>query len=147
MPTLFLKGVIVLMGLIVFALCIFALPSAWQNGPLELPAAHYAIKLIVIGLYATAIPFYIALWHSFKLLKYVEANMAFSEQSAKTLSIVRRSAVGIAVLYIGGYPLLYPIAQADDAPGIIIFGLIIVCAPVTVALFTFVLERLLRSKL
>jgi ABC-type tungstate transport system substrate-binding protein len=40
---------------------------------------------------------------------------------------------------------LYPIADADDAPGLIIIGAAIACAPVVIAVFAAVLERLLQS--
>lgn len=143
--TLFLQGIIVLLGLAAIAICVFALPEIWKGGPVEYPSASFAIRLIVIGLYATAIPFFIALWQALKLLRYIRENKAFSDLSVNALRNSKRCWAVIALLYLGGVPLLLPIAQADDAPGLLPIGLIISFAPVTVAVFAAVLERLLRS--
>lgn len=143
--THFLRLAIVVFGAAVLALCIFALPSMWKGGSVEFPIASYAVKLIVIGLYATVVPFFIALWHAFKLLGHIDRGNAFSELSVKALSSIKHCAAVIAVLYVGGYPLIYPIADADDAPGLIIVAGVIVCAHVALAVFLTILERLLRE--
>lgn len=143
--TNFLRFALTLLGLIVLALCIFALPEAWRGGPAEFPAAGYAVLMIVCGLYATAIPFYIGLWHTFKLLNYIDKGTAFSEESVKTLRSIKHCAAVIAALYVGGVPLLFPIANADDAPGLIIFGAVIACGPIAVAVFAAVLQKLLQN--
>lgn len=119
--TWFLRAVVIFLGLGVLALCIFALPSMWRGGSAEFPAASQSIYLIVIGLYATTVPFYIGLWHTFKLLSYIDHDKAFSDFSVKALRTIKYSAIAVSVLYVGGVPLLYPIAQADDAPGLYYF--------------------------
>ncbi|KKU41158.1 MAG: hypothetical protein UX58_C0010G0002 [Candidatus Wolfebacteria bacterium GW2011_GWB2_46_69] len=133
------------MGSIVLALCIFALPEMWQGGSVEFPMVDYAIFLIMMGMYVTAVPFFIALWQTLKLLTYIDQNKAFSELSVKALRNIKRCAAIIAVLYVGGVPLLFPIADAEDAPGMLIIGMIIACAPITVAVFAAVLQKLLQS--
>lgn len=143
--THFLRFALTLFGLIVLALCIFALPSIWKGGSAEYPYASLSVYLIVCGLYATAIPFYVALWHTFKLLKYIDNGTAFSEASVKALRAIKHCAAIIAALYVGGVPLLYPIAEVDDAPGLLLFGAMIACAPVAVAVFAAVLQKLLRN--
>ena len=144
-PTLFLRGFIVFMGLAVLALCIFGLPAMWRGGSTEFPMASNAIYLIVIGMYATAIPFFVALWQALKLLNYIDQNKAFSNLSVKALRTIKRSATIIAVLYVGGVPLLFPIAEADDAPGILVMGMVVAFAPIVVAVFAATLQKLLQS--
>lgn len=143
--TFFLRVVLLVLGMIVLALCIFALPEMWQSGPAEFPTAGYTVRLIVIGMYVTAVPFFIALWQTFRLLSFIDRNTAFSHASVRALSIIKSCAVIIAVLYVAGVPLLFPIAQADDAPGLMVFGMVIACAPVSVAVFAAVLQRLLQN--
>ncbi|HEY9480747.1 MAG TPA: DUF2975 domain-containing protein [Candidatus Paceibacterota bacterium] len=143
--TYFLRFAVFIMGLIVLALCIFALPSIWKGGSAEYPSASNSVFLIVIGLYATTIPFFIALWQTLKLLGYIDRNTAFSELSVRALRNIKRSWTVISILYIAGVPLLFPIADADDAPGLILIGAAIACAPITVAVFAAVLERLLKN--
>lgn len=143
--TYFLRAVIFALGLGVLALCVFALPHLWRVGSEEFPIASRALFLIMICLYLTAIPFFIALWQALKLLSYIDKNKAFSELSVKTLRNIKYCAIAISGLYSANVPLLYPIADADDAPGLIIIGAAIACAPVVIAVFAAVLERLLQS--
>ena len=143
--THFLRAVIFIMGLGVLALCIFALPAMWKGGSEEFPMASRALFLIMIGMYATAVPFFIALWETLKLLRYIDQNTAFSDLSVKALRNIKQCAVIIAGVYIGGVPLLLPIAQADDAPGLMVIGMAIACAPLVIAVFAAVLERLLQN--
>ena len=143
--TIFLRLVVVFLGLVVLALCIFALPSAWKGGSEEFPSASRALFLIMIGLYVTTVPFFIALWQTMKLLGLIDKNNAFSQVSIKALKNIKYCAIAIAILYIGGVPLLLPIAEADDAPGLMVFGAVIACAPIVVAAFAAVLQRLLQS--
>ncbi len=143
--THFLRFFIFLLGAAVLALCVFALPSMWKGGSEEFPAAAWAVSLIVAGLYASAVPFFLALRQALKLLGAIDRDAAFSESSVKALRDIKRCALAISVLYAAFVPLLFPIADADDAPGLIIFGAALACAPVTVAVFAAVLERLLRN--
>lgn len=143
--THFLRLVILFLGIVVLALSIFALPAMWSGGSSEFPTASLAIFLIMIGLYVTMVPFFFALWQTLNLLKYIDQNKAFSTLSMTALKNIKYCAITIAVLYIGGIPLLFPIAQADDAPGLIIFGAIIACAPIVVAVFASVMQRLLQQ--
>ncbi len=143
--TIFLRLALFFIGAVVLALCIFALPEIWRGGSLEFPEASNAVFLIVSGLYATTAPFFIALWQALKLLRYVDQNKTFSEASVRALRNIKYCATAIAILYVGGIPLLFPIADADDAPGLVAIGAIIACAPIVVAVFTGLLEKLVQS--
>jgi hypothetical protein len=143
--TIFLRAAIVVIGLVVLALCIFALPSIWKGGSEDFPTASHAVFLIVIGMYLTTIPFYIGLWQTFKLLSYIDKNTAFSEVSVKALRNIKHCAAIIAALYVAGVPLLFPIADLDDAPGLLVMGAAFACAPIVVSVFAAVLERLLQN--
>lgn len=146
-PTLLIKGAVIVLGLIVLALCIFALPSVWKGGSAEFPEASAALLLIVIGMYATAVPFFIALWQTWKLLNYIDRNIAFSELSLKALRNIRYSAIIIGIFYMGGVPLLLPIAQADDAPGIVLIGFAIACIPFVISASVSIFQKLIQSAL
>jgi len=143
--TIFLRATIVVMGLVVLALCIFALPSMWKGGSEEYPTAGRAIFLIMMGMYLTAVPFFIALWQTLKLLSYIDKKNAFSDLSVNALRNIKRCATTIAVLYLAGVPLLIPIAEADDAPGLMVIGFAIACTPIVVAVFAAVLQKLLQN--
>jgi cytochrome bd-type quinol oxidase subunit 2 len=143
--THFLRFMIVLMGVIAAAICIFALPAGLKGASAEFPYASQAVFLITLALYAMAIPFFIALWQSLKLLTYIDQNTAFSEASVQALRNIKRSAIVVSALAVMCVPLLFPIADADDAPGLLVFGAIFACAPIAIAVFAAILQRLLQN--
>lgn len=143
--THFLRLAIVIIALAVLAFCIFALPSMWKGGSEEFPMASQSVFLIMIGLYITAIPFFVALWQTLKLLGYIDQNKAFSDLSVKALKNIKYCAIIVSAFYVAFVPLLFPIADADDAPGLLVIGMGIAGVPIAVAVFTAVLERLLKN--
>ncbi|GAB6179038.1 DUF2975 domain-containing protein [Desulfotomaculum defluvii] len=141
--TLFLKLAVILMGLPVLALCIFGLPWLADN-PIN---PDYALILypIVIGMYLAAIPFYFALYQAFKLLNYIDMNKAFSDLPVKALKNIKYCAISISTLYVVIMPFVYLVAEKDDAPGLIIVGMVPVFASMVVAVFAAVLQKLLKN--
>jgi len=138
--TLFLKLVISLIGIAVLALC-FLLTS-------EVIKAGDALFLpILIIMYVTAIPFFLALYQALKLLGNIDRNIAFSELSVKALRNIKYCAITISALYAAGMPFLVSVADKDDAPGAVGFGLIFILASIVVATFAAVLQRLVRNGL
>ncbi|MFA5522895.1 MAG: DUF2975 domain-containing protein [Tissierellales bacterium] len=141
--TFFLKFAVILMGLPVIALCIYGLP--WlTNNPINSDYA-YIIYPILIGMYVSAIPFYIALYSAFRLLGYIDQNIAFSELSVRTLKHIKYCAIAISTLYVIIMPFTYLLAEKDDAPGLIIFGTVPVFASIVIAVFAAVLQKLLKN--
>ncbi|MBP9757744.1 MAG: DUF2975 domain-containing protein [Candidatus Pacebacteria bacterium] len=144
-PTYFLRLVILALSLGVLALCIFGLPSILHGASAEFPYASRAVFLIVMGIYMTTIPFYIALWQMMRLLSNIDSNNAFSESSVQALRVIKYCAAAIAGFYMAFVPLLFPIADADDAPGLILIGFGIACAPVATAIFAAILQKLMQT--
>lgn len=143
--TLFLKIVIVLIGIPVLALCIFLVPAI-ANYAVELYPDYSFIKyLIFIDLYASAIPFYIALYQAFKLLGYIDKNNAFSDISVKVLKNIKKCAITICGVYVAGMPLYYLIGEKDDAPGIIVIAMVMIFASMVIAVFAAVLQKPLKE--
>ncbi|MFP7201454.1 DUF2975 domain-containing protein [Lysinibacillus halotolerans] len=143
--TLFLKTAVVLMGVPVLLLCIFLVPEI-ANFAAELYPDHRYLKyLVFLVMYAAAIPYYIALYQAFKLLSYIDKNDAFSQISVEALMKIKYSAISISVIYVLGLPLFYLIAERDDAPGVILVGLGLIFAPLVIAVFAAVLQRLLQE--
>ncbi|GIP14749.1 membrane protein [Paenibacillus montaniterrae] len=143
--TLFLKSALILIGLPVLALCIFFVPWIANYAVKLYPDMAYLKYLVLLDLYAAAIPFYAALYQAFKLLGYIDKNQAFSELSVAALKKIKLCAISISALYAVGLPLLYLIAEADDAPGLILIGLVIIFASLVIAVFAAVLQRLLKE--
>lgn len=133
------------MGIPVLALCVFLVPKIANFAAELFPQNAYIKYLILIDLYATAIPFYFALYQTFKLLQYIDTNKAFSTFSIKALKNIKVCAIIFSSLYVVGMPLFYLIAEVDDAPGIIVIGLVLIFAGMVIAFFAAVLQKLLQE--
>lgn len=135
--TLFLRGVICLIGLAVLAFCVVVLPVGI--------AKEEDYRAILIGLYVAAVPFFFALYQTLKLLHYIDKNKAFSDLSIKALKYIKYSALTISGLFVVGLPLIYYRAEIDDAPGVLVLGMVFAFAPFVVAVFAAVLQKLLQN--
>lgn len=137
--TIFLRAVVILIGLIVLALCAFVLPT----GITHPNAGGY--RFILAGMYLPAAPFFIALYQALKLLGYIDRNQAFSGRSVTALNNIKKCAVTIGALYAVGLPYIFIVADRDDAPGVVLLGLIFTFAPMVVAVIAATLQKLLHG--
>lgn len=141
--TLFLKIVVILIGMPILTLGIFGvywLPSNPVN-----PDYAYILYPILIGLYVSVIPFFGALYQTFKLLSYIDKNQAFSESSVNALKKIKFCALTISGLYVVILPFVFLVAELDDAPGLVIVGMVPVFASMVIAVFAAVLQKLLKE--
>ncbi len=143
--TLFLKMAVILIGIPILALCLFVVPKIGDFAGGLYPEMAYMKSLVLIDMYAAAIPFYFALYQAFKLLNYIDQNQAFSELSVKALKKINYCAITISILYVIGMPLYYLMQQKVDPPGIIGIGLVIIFSSMVIAVFASVLQRLLQE--
>ncbi|RVT60318.1 DUF2975 domain-containing protein [Niallia taxi] len=143
--TLFLKIAVIFIGLPILALCIFVVPEIGRYAGELLSNITYIKYFVISFFYVSAIPFFIALYQAFKLLIFIDKNKAFSELSVKALKVIKYCAIIISGLFVIAMPLFYFVADADDAPGVIIIGLVIIFASMIIAVFAAVLQRLLQE--
>src|SRR3954467_6860534 len=146
--TLFLKVAVIFIGIPVLASCLFLLPQI-ANEANEAAEKGSDLAFVVYGIlmvmYVSAIPFYFALYQSFNLLSYIDKNQAFSELSVRALKKIKNCAIIISGLYVVALPFVYIMAEVDDAPGLIIIGMIPIFAALVIAVFAAVLQRLLKE--
>jgi len=136
--TLFLKVVIYLIGFAVLALCvIIGGVTVSGNAGMYLP--------LMLGILITAIPFFFSLYQGLLLLRYIDQNSAFSNQSVKAIENIKYCAFTISVLYAAGMPFIIRVADKDDAPGAVVIGLVILFAFIVTAVFAAVLQKLLQN--
>ncbi|KOS68936.1 membrane protein [Lysinibacillus contaminans] len=143
--TTFLKVAIVIMGMIVLALCTLWLPWLANDTAEMNPEFAYLRLPVLVGLNITAIPFFLALFQAWKLLKYIDSENAFSTRSVMSLGQIKNYAIAINVLYAIGMIVL--VLQNALHPGIAIIGLVIIFATLVIAFFAAVLQELLKSAL
>lgn len=136
--TIILRLAVLAIGLFVLALCV-GLIFLIADGK------HDYRTPVWVGLYAAAVPFYIALYQTLKLLNYIDNDKAFSKLSVKALKNIKYCGLAIAGLFIAGSPYIMYVAQKDDSPGFFAISLIFIGASFSVAVFAAVLQRLLQN--
>jgi len=138
-----LKVAILIIGVSVFAACIFGLPRLAVYSAESNPEYAYLKWPVLFGLYATALPFFLALYHGIKLLTFIEREHVFSSLTTISLRQIKYCALTIFCLYLLG--MIYLLIQNALHPGIALIGMVICFATIIVYLFTTVLQRLLQS--
>jgi len=141
--TLFLKLAVIIMGIPVLALGIYGFISL-VNNPANPEYAHILYP-IISGMYLSVIPYFGALYQSFRLLNYIDKNKAFSQISVKALKLIKYCGITFSGLYVLVLPFVYIAAELDDAPGLIIVGMVPVFGGLVIAVFAAVLQRLLQE--
>lgn len=137
--TIFLRSVVIFIGLLALALCVYGLPRIIGTFSLS------GYDPILLGMYVMAIPFFIALHQALKLFGHIENNKAFSNPSVIALKNIKLSATIVGVLLSAGMPYIFYVADKDDAPGVVLIALIIIFASVVTAVVTAVVEKLLKN--
>jgi MFS family permease len=137
--TFILKVVVMLLGLFVLGICVFGLPYAIITDRTD------GYRPILIGMYVSAIPFFIALYQAVKLLDFIDKNHAFSIASIRALKNIKQCGYAISAFYAAGMPYIYYVADKDDAPGVVLVGCIIVGAAFVVGTASAVFQKLVQS--
>ncbi len=143
--TIFLRVAIIFMGVGVLALCTVLLPSLWGDVATEFPSYSYAVYGVFAAMFIAAIPFYVGLYGAWRLLTYIDKGMAFTKPSAKTVKTIAFAAGCISFIYIISTPFFYVWADNDDAPGLMVIGIVLVGAPMIIAVFASLLHRLISE--
>lgn len=145
--TLLLKLAIIALTIPILAICIDLVPRLATGIAHEYPVLVPFKYPFIIAVYATAVAFFSILYHAFRILAMIEANQAFSTLSRHAIQRIQFGALSIAVIYGVTLPLFYYVADHEDAPGILVIGLILVFAALVVAAFAAVLQKLVNNAL
>ncbi|WP_456363708.1 DUF2975 domain-containing protein [Priestia aryabhattai] len=139
--TIFLKIALFLMGAPVLALAVYGIFYLAGN-PVEPEYASILYPAVVI-MYVSVIPYCTALYQAFRILVLIDNNEGFSHISEDALNKIKYCAFAVSSLYIIMLPFVYFVAEKDDAPGLILFGMFPIFGSMVIAFFAAVLKRLL----
>lgn len=133
-----LRLAIVSLGVVVLGICVYTLPAT-------LDGITDGYSPILLGMYVTLIPFYFALYQTWKLLGYIDTNKPFSMLSVAVLKKVKYCALIISGMYTLGMPYIFVVADKDDAPGVILIGLVFIGTSFVIATSAGVLQKLIET--
>ncbi|WP_130806194.1 DUF2975 domain-containing protein [Senegalia massiliensis] len=137
------KVSIILIGVAVLLLFIFWLPNVSRRLAISNPEYAYLRYPLLFGLYITGIPFYMGIFHTFKLLKLIQGNSAFTKNACKSLGAIKIYAILVIAIYIIGM-ILISINNAIQFE-VLVFGILIMFASFIIAIFSAILKELLRK--
>lgn len=141
--TLFLKITVCLIGIVILAIGIVGLPQLATYTATMFPEFAHLQYPVLIGIYVTMIPFFLALYKAFTLLQYIDYRDAFSDLSVKALKVIKYCAITISIIYVIGSA--YLLSQNAFHPGIALIGCSIIFASIVIAVFAAVLQLLLKN--
>ena len=142
--TIFLKIVLVLVGIVTLAIMIRLPLTEGRAANLDL-FSIYADPFLVYG-YVSSIAFFVALYHAYKLLGYIRQNKIFSLDSVKTTKNIKYCAIALGILIVlaGLYIRIFH-GKEDDPAGFIAICIAITFVAIVVAATATVFEKILNN--
>ena len=142
--TIFLRAVIVLIGMIVLAVLIWLPLTEGRAANLDL-LSIYSDPFILYG-YAASIAFFVALYKAFKLLGYIGQNKVFSSNSVGTLTSIKYCAILLSILIVaaGLYIKMFH-HKEDDPAGFLAICIVTAFASIVVATAAAIFEKILQN--
>lgn len=111
----------------------------------EFPDSPDMRFLAMAVLATTLLSFYYAAYQATKLLSYIDKNTVFSSKSVNAFSKIKQAALAMTAALFMGMPLVYMVAEKDDAPGLILLGMFFAGAPLVIAVGSAVAQRLVEN--
>jgi hypothetical protein len=144
--TIFLQIVIVLIGIGALALLLWEPHLEGRNKDATLFEIYFKDPFLAL-VYAGSIPFFIALYQAFKVLRYVRQNKVFSPEVVKALRTIKYCALAIiGFVVVEEIFILLMNNGDDDNPGAPIFmGVLITFPSIVVAAAAAMVERILQN--
>ena len=102
--------------------------------------------LLIISIYIISLPYFVALYKAFNLLVMVEKNQLFSLKAVSAFKLLKICAYSISLILLVDLPFLYLIADYDDAPGLLLLGIVIFGISLFISLVISLLKFIVSSK-
>ena len=141
--TIFLQVVIVLIGMGALALLLWEPHLEGRNANATVIEIYFKDPFLAYA-YVGSIPFFVALYHGFKVLGYSGQNQVFSPAAVKALRTIKSCAIAmIGFVAVGEIFIL--MSDSDDRPGGIFMGVLITFGSIVIATAAATFERILQS--
>ncbi|WP_404404675.1 DUF2975 domain-containing protein [Jeotgalibacillus malaysiensis] len=144
--TFLLKLTLLVLALPILIICVYAFPVLFFD-VIDEAINGETVAIVLIGfiliMYAAAVPYFLSLYQTFKLLLNIDKNQAFSSQSVSSLKLIKKYAVIISLLFLIALPFIIVVARSDDTPVFILIGIVLAGASMVIGVFAAILEKLL----
>jgi hypothetical protein len=143
--TIFLQGVVVLIGIGVLALMLWEPHVEGRNVHATLFEIYFKDPFLAYAYFAS-ISFFVALYQAFKLLGYVRQNKVFSQAAVNALRTIKYCAIALVGFLLGAEAYFCTVQRGkEDIAGGVMLGLVMIFLSAVIATAAAVFERTLQS--
>ena len=115
--------VLLALGAALFGGCILYLAI---TDPIQPPYRQYFYP-ILLAIYLSAVPFFTGLFYGYRFLCQSNGTAQETGPVVQTLRKIKICAIPYGILFLLVIPFWIGLAEADDAPGAMFFGLLPIC--------------------
>jgi hypothetical protein len=141
--TLFLRAVLVLLGIGALAFLLVEPHFEGRNAHATLFAIYFKDPFLAYA-YIGSIPFFMGLYHAFKVLGHAGRNKEFSPSTVRSVRTIKYCAFAL-IGFVAGAEVFIMSHESDDRAGGVFMGVLIGFASIVVATAMTVLERTLQN--
>lgn len=94
--------------------------------PIKSPYRPYFYP-ILLAMYLSAVPFFTGLFYGYRFLCQTDSTAQETGAVVQTLGKIKICAISYGILFLLVIPFWIGLAEADDAPGAMFFGLLPIC--------------------
>jgi hypothetical protein len=141
--TIFLQVVVVLIGIGALALMLWEPHLEGRNVHATLFQIYFQDPFLAYA-YIASIPFFVALYQAFKVLRYAGQNKVFSQETVKALRTIKYCAMTI-IGFVAGAEIFIMLHTSDDRAGGVFMGILISFGSVVIATAAAIFERILQK--
>ncbi len=141
--TVFLQTIIVFVGIAALAALLWEPQTEGVNAHASNSEIYFKDPFLAL-VYAGSIPFFIALYQTFKVLGYARQNNVFSIAAVKALRTIKYCALAIIGFVVVEEMFIMLATSSDDRAGGVFIGVLITFCSVIIAAAAAVFERILQ---
>ena len=141
--TLFLRAVLVLVGLGVLAFLLVEPHLEGRNANATLFEIYFKDPFLAY-VYIASIPLFVGLYHAIRVLGYTDRNKEFSPSTLKSVRTIKHCAIAL-IAFVAGAEVFILSTESDDRAGGVMMGVFIAFVAIVVATAMAVVERTLRK--
>ncbi|MCX6257998.1 MAG: DUF2975 domain-containing protein [Bacteroidia bacterium] len=140
---IFLQAVNVLIGIGALAVMLWEPHIEGRNAHATLIEIYFKDPFLAYA-YIASIPFFMALYQAFKVLRYAGQDKAFSQEAVKALWTIKYCALTI-IGFVALGEIFIMFSNSDDRAGGVFIGILIIFGSVVIATAATVFEQILQN--
>ena len=139
---MFLRAVVLLIGIGAVALLLWEPHIEGRNAHATVFEIYFNDPFLAYA-YVASIPFFVGLFHAFKVLGFAGRNNEFSLSTVKSVRTIKNCAIALFGFVVGAEIFIMS-NDSDDRAGGVFIGILIAFASIVVATAMTILERALQ---